>query len=115
MYRSMAGLSIAGAVAAGFYGGGDWIAGFLIGSLFSALNFWFWHRLVARVGEPAESGGPPRGASVVVFGLRYLIFVTAAYVILQYFGASLLAALLGIFVAVGAVLIEIFLELIYGT
>jgi ATP synthase I chain len=111
----MAALAIAGAIAAGLYGGSSWAAGFLIGAVFSAVNFWFWHRLVARVGEPAKSGGSPRSAPAVLFGVRYLIFVAGAYVILQYFGASLLAALTGIFVAVAAVLIEIFLELIYGT
>lgn len=115
MYRFMAALTLVGGVAAGVYGGSSWVAGFLIGAVFSALNFWFWHRLVARLGEASASGGSSRSGSTVLFGLRYLVFVTAAYVILQYFGASLLAALAGIFVAVGAVLIEIFLELIYGT
>jgi hypothetical protein len=115
MYRSMVALTVTGALAAGVYGGAAWAGGFLIGALFSALNFWFWHRLVARLGESSPSAGASSGGSAVLFGARYFLFVAAAYVILQYFGASLLAALTGIFVAVAAVLIEVFLELIYGT
>ena len=47
--------------------------------------------------------------------LRYFLFAGGIYAILHYFEASFSAALVGIFVAVAAVLLEILFELIYGT
>jgi hypothetical protein len=110
----MAAVSALGAAAAGVYGGMPWISGFLAGAAFSVLNFWFWHRLVSRIGRAGSQERSGSG-SVVLFALRYSVFAGALYVILQYFEASLSAALAGIFVAVAAVLLEIFFELIYGT
>jgi hypothetical protein len=89
--------------------------GFLLGAAFSGLNFWFWHRLVQRVGEVSAPGETPRKTSAIFFGLRYFLFIAAGYVILRFFEASLFAALAGCFVAVAAVILEILVELIYGT
>ena len=50
-----------------------------------------------------------------MFGMRYIAFVVLGYGILKYFEANVLAALVGCFVAVTAVVLEILLELIYGT
>jgi hypothetical protein len=115
MYLYMAGLSAAGAIAAALYGGLPWVSGFLAGAVFSALNFWFWHRLVNRIGRTENTGERRGSGPVVLFALRYGLFAAALYVILQYFEASLSAALVGIFVAVAAVLLQILFELIYGT
>ncbi len=104
----MAILAVAGLVATASFGGKKVGVGFAVGALFSALNFYLWHRMVARIGE-ASSPSP------VFFGLRYFGFVLAGYAILNYFEASVLAALAGCFVAVAAVILEILLELIYGT
>jgi len=111
----MAGISAAGAIAALLLGGAPWLAGFLTGAAFSIVNFWFWHRLVRRVGAVPPAGERPAGGSALVFALRYGIFAAAAYAILRFSEASLSAALFGIFVAVAAVLFEILFELIYGT
>jgi hypothetical protein len=114
MYVCMAALAAMGTVVAALYGGVPWLAGFLTGAAFSVLNFWFWHRLVSRLGR-AQTAQRGSGGSGVLFALRYGIFAGALYVILQYFEASLSAALVGIFVAVAAVLLEILFELLYGT
>jgi hypothetical protein len=79
-----------------------------VGAAFSELNFWLWQRTVRRVGEGGSGGA-------TMFGLRYAGFVLAGYAILNYFEANVLAALTGCFIAVAAVLLEILLELIYGT
>ena len=47
--------------------------------------------------------------------MRYILFAMVGYVILNYFEANVLAALAGCFVAVAAVILEILLELTYGT
>lgn len=115
MYISMAGLSVVGTVAAGIFGGWPWSSGFVTGAAFSALNFWFWHRLVSRIGRSQQPGEGRGSGPVLLFALRYGAFAAALYVILKFSEASLSAALAGIFVAVAAVLLEILFELIYGT
>jgi hypothetical protein len=96
------------------YGGLTWLTGFFLGAGFSVLNFWFFHRLVVRLGRDS-SGGRGAGSSAVLLGSRYLLFGAAGYVILKFLDASFIAALFGCFVAVAAVILEIFFELIYGT
>jgi hypothetical protein len=115
IYWYLAGFSCAGAAGAGWHGGWPWVWGFLTGAAFSAINFWFWHRLVTRIGRDADSEDRRGSAPVVLFALRYGAFAAALYVILKSSEASLSAALAGIFVAVAAVLLEILFELLYGT
>lgn len=115
IYRIMAAVTLVGAAAASFAEGGPGLLGFLTGAFFSAVNFWFWHRLVGKVGAVTADGESPRTGSVVLFALRYGAFALGLYAILQFSEASLSAALAGCFVAVAAVLLEIFFELIYGT
>jgi hypothetical protein len=109
----MAAVAVPGTAAAGFVQGWPGAVGFATGALFSVVNFWFWHRLVRRVGE--TSGGGAGKASTVAFALRYFAFSGGLYATIHYFEASLPAALAGIFVAVAAVLLEALIELIYGT
>lgn len=115
IYRLIAAITLAGAIAASVVDGGPGLLGFLTGALFSAVNFWFWHRLVEKVGVTAADGEPPKNRSIVLFALRYGAFALGLYAILRFSEASLFAALAGCFVAVAAVLLEIFFELIYGT
>ncbi len=49
----------------------------------------------------------------VFLGLRYLLLGLAAYAILKFSEISLTAALVGLFVPAGAVILEILIELIY--
>jgi hypothetical protein len=111
----MAGLTVIGVAAAGLWRGMPGVVGFVTGAAFSAVNFWFWHRMVQRVGEPQKDGEEPRKTSVILFGIRYFLFVGGVYATIRYFEASISAALIGVFVAVAAVLVEIVFELIYGT
>jgi hypothetical protein len=109
----MAGLTLAGAGAASIVAGWQASLGFATGAVFSIVNFWFWHRVVRRVGDaPARNTGK---APAVGFVLRYFLFAAGLYATIRYFEASLSAALAGIFVAVAAVLFEALIELIYGT
>ena len=112
MYRLIAGICAGGILTAALVGGPAPALGFTLGAAFSALNFWFWHRLVARVGTAESGDGASRKPSTVLLGARYLLFGLAAYAILQYFEASLLAFLAGCFVAVAAVILEILIELV---
>jgi hypothetical protein len=115
MYQLMCGVTAVGAITATVLGGVPSLIGFLLGAAFSTVNFFVWHRLVARVGEVAAPGDQPRRISAIFFGLRYFLFIAAGYVILRFYEASLFAALAGCFVAVAAVILEILVELIYGT
>jgi hypothetical protein len=111
----MAVLTGAGTAVTLWLGGTPLAAGFFLGAAFSALNFWLWHRLVRRIGETSAEDGEPRKGAGALFGARYLLFGLAGYAILKYFEASLFAALMGCFIAVAAVILEILFELIYGT
>jgi hypothetical protein len=112
IYRFMTVLTLVGTIVSALYGGVSWAVGFLTGAVFSGVNFWFWHRLVQRVGQAA---GESRSGSSILFGIRYFVFFGGVYATIRYFEASLSAALTGIFVAVAAVFLEILFELFYGT
>ncbi len=57
---------------------------------------------------------PPAQALLVFLLLRYLLLGCGGYVIVKFFGLNLTAALLGLFVAIAAVIFEILYELIYA-
>ena len=57
---------------------------------------------------------PSRKRVAILAGLRYLILGGAAYVIVRFTPISLPAALAGLFVAAGAVIVEILFELVYA-
>jgi hypothetical protein len=50
----------------------------------------------------------------VILPLRYVLFGAGGYVIVKYFRVDVMAALVGLFVAVAAVMVEIIFELIYA-
>lgn len=103
-------LTVGGTAAAFFLGGWRPGLGFLAGALASLANFRWLHQLTASLGEKA----PPRKRLLVFLGLRYLGLVLCGYVIVKVVGLSLTAALLGLFVAIAAVILEVFYELIYA-
>ena len=109
----MAVIAAAGCAAAWYLLGVPGLIGFAAGASFSALTFYFSHRVVQRVGASEEE---PRSAreSAILLSLRYFVFCAAGYAIVNYFGASLPAILAGGFVAVAAVILEILYELIYA-
>ncbi|MCS6952871.1 MAG: ATP synthase subunit I [Bryobacterales bacterium] len=107
----MAVLTVAGALAAAGLRGWDWGIGFLAGAAVSLVNFSWLHQLVASLGP---GGRRPSRWLFALLSLRYLLLGLAGYVIVRYFGLNLTAAILGLFVAAAAVIVEIFYELVHG-
>jgi hypothetical protein len=69
--------------------------------------------------DPADGGGfgaatRIRKRHAILFGLRYLIFGAAVYVIVKFFQINAVAALIGFLTAVGAVVLEILYELTHA-
>jgi hypothetical protein len=94
---------------AGWRGG----SGFLLGGLISYFNFRWLKRTVDSLGQ-APGAKPPRASVAVFLGLRYLLLGLGGYAIVKYSEISLTAALVGLFVPTGAVILEILIELIYA-
>ena len=85
--------------------------GFLAGALASVANFRWLHQLAASLGP---IGKRPRRRVLFLLLLRYFLLGIGGYVIVKIFGLNLAAALIGLFVAVAAVIVEIIYELIYA-
>lgn len=85
--------------------------GFLAGALASIANFRWLHQLTASLGP---SGQRARRRVLFFLVLRYFLLGIGGYVIVRIFGLNLAAALVGLFVAVAAVIVEIIYELIYA-
>ncbi|MEO8127235.1 MAG: ATP synthase subunit I [Bryobacteraceae bacterium] len=109
----MAILSVAGSIAAYFYHGRPAAVGYAVGAAISILNFRSFEKIVAMTGA-VEGDRPPKRKSAVFLGVRYFVFAGGAYAIIKVFEANFLAALIGFFVCVAAVIIEILYELIYA-
>ena len=113
IFRWMAIVTVAGAIAAAVLRGWTWAAGFLLGAAVSWLNFRWLRQLVENLGETGRPK-PPRARVAVLLGLRYLILGAAGYAILRFSALSLTAALFGLFVAVAAVILEMVFLLVYA-
>jgi hypothetical protein len=109
--RLMLLFALGGAIAAGVWRGWTWSAGFAVGAVVSWLNFRWLKQIVDALGNTRTK---TRKRVAVVAGLRYLLLGGGAYVILHYSRISLPAALAGLFVAAGAVIVEILFELVYA-
>ncbi len=107
--RGILALAVAGTVAAFAFGGWKWAAGFAAGAAVSWLNYRWLKQIVDALG-----GKRPIKRTAILAGLRYLLLAAGAYVILKSSTVSLPAALLGLFTAVAAVLVEILFELLYA-
>jgi hypothetical protein len=108
--RFMLFLAAAGALVAFVRGGWPALIGFLAGAAASYLNFRWLKQMVAGFGAATRI----RKRHAVLFGLRYLIFGAAVYVIVRFFQISAVAALVGFLTAVGAVIFEILYELTHA-
>lgn len=107
----------AGGTATAFAWGG-WRAGvaFALGAAAAWLNFRWLRKGVDALGHTvAANKKPPRARVAVMMGLRYLLLGAAGYVIVKYSTLNLTAALVGLFVPVAAVLLEILVELVYAS
>ena len=123
MARSMWVLGIVGMLLCWFAGDRSWGAGFPIGSVLSELNFHWMKSAVGVVAETATAIGNPsakrppsvRAAGAVVrFALRYVLIGVAAYVIFKSPFVSLGAFFLGLFLFLGAILVEVAFQLYLG-
>ena len=98
-----------GAIAATAWRGWPWGAGFALGSAFSWLNYSFLTSVAYTLGKSHT-----RKRIVVFAGLRYLLLGGGGYAILRFTKISMPAVLLGLFVVVAAVIIEIIIQLAYA-
>jgi hypothetical protein len=80
------------------------------GALLSFVNLRLWKRAAAAI---TNAGKPAQGGSAAFFGLRYLLLGGAVFVIIKYFGVSVLAVLAGLFISVAAIVLEILYQLIF--
>lgn len=103
-------LAAGGAIVTYVWRGSAWSAGFLLGAVASAMNFRWIKQIVDALGRTR----PTRKRVAVLAGLRYLLLGGGAYVILKFSAISVAAALVGLFVSVAAVLVEIVIELVYA-
>jgi len=108
--KAMFAISAAGTIAAAAWRGWTWGAGFALGAIASWINF----RWLKQIVDALSNKRPTRKRVAVLAGLRYLLLAGGAYVIIHYSRISLLAALAGLFVAAGAVIVEIVIQLVYA-
>jgi hypothetical protein len=83
-------------------------AGFLVGSVLSALNFLALKRLIDGL------AGASAGARPVLLGLRYFFLAGIAYTIVKLTPISLIAMLGGVFIFTAAVFVEAAIEIVYA-
>jgi len=110
IYKGILVLAAGGTLAALVWRGWRAGAGFALGSAVSWLNY----RWLKQVADAVGGRARPRARLAVILGLRYLLLGGGAYVILRYSKISVPSALLGLFVSVAAVIVEILYELVYG-
>src|SRR3974390_3331296 len=102
-------LGAGGTMAAWAWRGWTWAGGFALGSAVSWLNYILLKQVAYNLGKPR-----PRQRVVVLAGLRYLLFGGGGYVIVRFTQISMPAVLLGLFVSVAAVIVEIIIQLAYA-
>lgn len=93
----------------------DWrmSAGFLLGGLIGILNFVVLKRTVSAVGEVVVEGRATRSVKrqVFKFFFRYVLLAAVLYVIFKSSAVSVYGLFMGLFLPVGAILIEAVYEL----
>ena len=103
-------MTVGGILVAVIWHGWTWAAGFALGSGVSWLNFRFMKQVVDSLGQ----NRPTRKRVAILAGLRYALLGGGAYAILHYSPVSMTATLIGLFVSVAAVIVEICFELVYA-
>jgi hypothetical protein len=109
--RTMLILAAAGVLGLALAGRMPASAGFFTGSAIAILNFRWLRKGVGSIGDTTK---PPKKRSAVLLGLRYALVGAALYVMMKFFGISLMAALAGLLIPVAAAFVEILYELIYA-
>ena len=100
-------LAVSGALIGAIWKGLTTGGGFLTGAAVSYLSFWRWEQIVSSLGTAPKSRGS------VWWMLRSLVLVALAYGIIRVLGLYLPAALAGLLVSAGAVILEIVYELVF--
>lgn len=103
-------LALAGTFSFGLYKGWPGAAGFAIGALASYWNFRRLHAVVDLLGTP-DSTGLLGAIAWMLF--RFILLLVGAFVILKFTKISLSAASAGLFLSVGAVVLEAIFEQTY--
>ncbi|HKD13548.1 MAG TPA: ATP synthase subunit I [Candidatus Angelobacter sp.] len=87
--------------------------GFLIGGVIAVFNFMVLKRTVSAVGEVVVEGKATRSVKrqVVKFFFRYVLLAAVLYVIFKSSAVSVYGLFMGLFLPVGAILIEAVYEL----
>jgi hypothetical protein len=111
--RATVALAAAGCLVCLILRGWRWAVAYLLGAAASYLNFRWLKRLVDALGGALSARPSPKFA--ILIGLRYLLLGAGAYAIVNFTSLSLPAALIGLFVPVAAVILEIIFELIYAS
>ncbi len=111
IFRGMWLVGGAGTVAALWLGGWRGGLGVLAGATASYLNFYWLHRFVQGL---APDGQRPRKWLLFFLATRYLLLGLGGYVIVKVAGLTLSALLIGLFVPVAAVIVEIVYELTHA-
>jgi hypothetical protein len=88
-------------------------AGFIVGCLIAVVNFHWLKRVVSALADRATATGKRQSSQGVVlrFLLRYFLIAVAAYAIFKISRDSLYGLLGGLFLPVGAILMEAVYEL----
>jgi hypothetical protein len=108
--KAMFAIAAAGLIVASAWRGWTYGAGFALGALASWLNFRWLKQIVDALGDAR----PTKKRVAVLAGLRYALLGGGSYVILRYSPVNLMAAMVGLFVSVAAVIVEICFELVYA-
>jgi hypothetical protein len=108
--KAMFAIGAGGVILSFAWRGWTWAAGFAAGAGLSWLSFRWLKNFVDALG----GNRPTRKRVAVLAGLRYLLLGGGAYVIVKYSQISLTAALAGLFVSAAAVIVEIFIQLLYA-
>jgi len=108
--KAMLAIAAVGLIGASAWRGWTYGAGFALGAAVSWLNFRWIKQIVDALGDSR----PPKKRVAILAGLRYALLGGGSYVILRYSSINLIAAMVGLFVSVAAVIIEICFELVYA-
>jgi hypothetical protein len=103
-------VALAGAIVEQILFGWRGSAGFAIGAAASYYNFRNLHNIVNTLGAPRSTGGMGAAAWIL---FRFIVLILGAFVILKFTQISVTAAFTGLFVSVGAVILEAIFELTY--
>jgi hypothetical protein len=102
-------VAVGGAAVMLMRGGFRTALGFLLGAALSFLNF----QALASMTRAMSGSKRPGAVAAVLIALRYVLIGVALYVIISLLGYSPAAVLWGLLAAFGAVILEIFYELVH--